>query len=383
MGTSAMVKLGCIATDPASALEFGALLANDGVRTWMGPVSHLPTAADAEALLSLLPPGSAVAEAVSACEALLSAGAARILLLSEAGFGDPSIGPVADALLRRLQSGFALVAPGFPSRGRSVYLGHLFMGTALAGEEPNLPRRLAAWADAPVGLLPFGMVEEGVGTIRREISRLAEAGRRYGVADSVTDIQLGAIAEGATALPLTVAGAGLGLVMPAALRRAGMLAEPVEKEWPAPRGAWAVLAATEARATLAQIGFARLHGPVRELDRVEDATDALEWAVPLLSDEHPVILAASPGLVRQGAGAEALAALAAALAERGVGRLLVAGEALFGPVLRALGHPVLRVGPEAAQATPWCIAEGTGLQLAFKPGGAGGRDILLRAFLPI
>ena len=378
-----MPRLGCIATDPAAALEFGALLGNEGVRTALVTDAPSATAHQAEAVLALLPEAAGVAEALAACEALLAAGAARILLLTGAGFDDARTGPLADALLRRLQAGFALAVPAFPSRARSTYLGHLFLGTGLAGGEPSLPRRLAGWADAPVGLIPFSMIEEGAGTVRREMARLTEAGRRYGLADAVTDAQLRTLAEAAASQAFVIGGAGLGLALPQALREAGILPAPAEEDWPAPRGGWAVVAATDARVTLAQIGFARLHGPVLDLGAARDAAAVLDEATSLLSEEHPVVIGATPDFARDPAAAPLLAEMAAELARRGMGRLLVAGEALFGPVLRGLGAPSVRVGPEAAQATPWCIAGEDGVQIAFKPGGAGGRDFLLRAFLPL
>ena len=149
---------------------------------------------------------------------------------------------------------------------------------------------------------------------------------------------------------------------------------------PAPRGAWAVIATSSARASLAQIGFARLHGPVLELETAADVSRALDRAVPLLSQEHPLVIVASPGLVEEAGGAEALAELSEALLAHGVARLMLAGEGLFGAVLERTGR-VLRPGPEIAPALAWCAVDGAAFHLAFKPGAAGGRDILLRAFL--
>jgi uncharacterized protein YgbK (DUF1537 family) len=368
------MRLGCIAADPAAALELGAALATGGLRTALLPAGWTGALPEAEAVVALLRPGAAVTDALAICEALLAGGAARILLLTDAGFNEAATGPMADALLRRLQAGFAPVMPAFPSRGRSVYLGHLFTGTALAAEEPSLPRRLSALAEAPVGLIPFPVVEAGAGEIRREMSRLAEAGRRLAVLDAVTDAHLLAAVEASSAQALLVGGAGLGAGLAAGLRTAPPRAEPV----PAPRGSWAVIAAASARPTLAQIGFARLHGPVLDLNSVGDLEGAMDRAVPLLSEEHPLVIAASPALVAE--AAPALGELARALMAHGVRRLLVAGEELFGPVLEARGR-ALQPGPEIAPALAWCDVEGAACQIAFKPGGAGGRDILLRAFL--
>ena len=376
-----MALLGGIAFDAPAALEAAALLANEGLRVALctNPEAALPD--QAEVVVLLVRGAAPVAEALAACETLLAAGAGPVLLITPAAFDDPAIGAAADALLRRLQAGFAPVLPGFPSRGRGTYLGHLFLGPALAPGEPNLPRRLAGQADAPVGLIPYRIVEEGAGAVRREMARLAEAGRRYAIADAVSDAHLRIVAEAATAQALLIGGAGLALGLAQAMRDAGRLPAAPAGDWPAPHGAWAVLAASSARPTLAQIGFARLHGPVLDLQSSADLAGAENWAVQHLSDEHPLVIAATPELAGDPELPAGMAALAGRLAAAGVGRLLVAGEALFAPMLRSAGG-VIRIGPEVAEATPWCVAPDTGLQLAFKPGQAGGRDILLRAFLP-
>ena len=56
-----------------------------------------------------------------------------------------NIGPVADALVRRLECGFALANPAFPTNGRTVYQGHLFVGSALLNDAAlkNLMSRAA------------------------------------------------------------------------------------------------------------------------------------------------------------------------------------------------------------------------------------------------
>ena len=42
---------------------------------------------------------------------------------------DGNIGPVADALVDALGCGFAIACPAFPANGRTVFQGHLFVGT--------------------------------------------------------------------------------------------------------------------------------------------------------------------------------------------------------------------------------------------------------------
>jgi uncharacterized protein YgbK (DUF1537 family) len=377
-----VARLGVIARDLAGAIEFGALLGRSGVETVVAiglPDVALP---DTEAVAVALatrdaPAGRVVAESLAACEALLAAGARQIVQLVDPGFEGEAIGPVADALLRRLQSGFTAIAPGAPYSGRSVYLGHLFIGTALAGGEPNLPRRLAAQTDAPVALIPFRIMEEGSAAIRREMSRLAEAGRRYAIVDSLTDEHLVALGEAAAAQALLVGGPGLALGLSGRPDQRVPLTKAGEER---PSGPGVVLAASGARATIAQLGLARLHCPTLDLGGATSVAEVLDWALPRLSEDVPLVIAAAPVRTDAPGMPEMLAALAEALVAQGVRRLLVAGEAASAAVVARLGIRQLRVGAEIDHGLPWCRVPETGLRLALKPGASGGRDMLLRAF---
>ncbi len=47
-----------------------------------------------------------------------------------------NIGPVADALLEETGARSAVVVPGFPDAGRTVFRGHLFVGTTRSTAAP-------------------------------------------------------------------------------------------------------------------------------------------------------------------------------------------------------------------------------------------------------
>ncbi|TPG59574.1 four-carbon acid sugar kinase family protein [Roseomonas nepalensis] len=359
-----MAQLGCLAESLAVALEVGAALSAEGMDTALvlgTPSAPLP---EAEAVVIVAP-----GDGIAACDALLAAGARQVLQAIAADFEPLATGRLADALLRRLQASFAPLAPSDPARGRSVYLGHLFLGASPAGGEANLPRRLSAGTEEPAGLIPFRVVEAGAGAIRAEMSRLAEWGRRYAVVDAITGEHLDALGEAARAQPLLIGGAGLAAAAARQLPRGGAIVSP-------PCGPGAVLSASPARETLSQAGLARLYAPTFDLRDAEGAAAALEWAAPRLSDDTPVVIAALPPAM------PALGALAQGLVARGVTRLLVAGEEACEAVVAALGPPVLRMGAEADPGIAWCAAEGGALHLLLKPGTAGARDLLLRAFAP-
>jgi uncharacterized protein YgbK (DUF1537 family) len=381
------------------------------------PTGPLP---EADAVIIALksrtaPVGEAVAQSLAACDALLAAGAKQIFWKYCSTFDSTdqgNIGPVADALLKRLGSGFALACPAFPTNGRTIYLGHLFVGNALLNEsgmenhpltpmtDANLVRVLGRQTDGAVGLVSFTTIEQGAAATRQAMMRLAEQGRRYAIMDAVTDQHLLAIGEAAAQHALITGGSGVAMGLPENFRRAGLLpARGDAASLPPMQGMAAVVAGSCSRATLGQIGLARDHVPVLELDALAtpDAAaltaQALEWVAGKLSADRPVVIAASAPpekvtalqakLGRDAAGAlieAAMAAIAEGLIARGVGRLVVAGGETSGAVVQRLGVTALRIGPEIDPGVPWTFAEPRGLHLALKSGNFGARDFFLKAF---
>ncbi|HEY4251042.1 MAG TPA: 3-oxo-tetronate kinase [Roseomonas sp.] len=412
--------LGCIADDFTGATDLANTLVKNGmsaVQVIGVPQGPLP---DADAVIIALksrtaPLRQAVGDSLAALEALLAAGARQIFFKYCSTFDstdEGNIGPVADALAVRLGTGFAIACPAFPTAGRTIFQGHLFVGAALLNEsgmenhpltpmrDSNLVRVLARQTEASVGLVPFGVVDQGAFAIRQAMTRLAESGRRYGVVDAITDEHLIAIGEAVAAHALVTGGSGVAMGLPGNFRRAGLLPDrPDAATLPPARGALAVLAGSCSRATLGQIGLARDHAPVLELDALETPDEtaltaqALAWAEGKLSEERPIIIAASAPpdrvaalqarLGRDAAGAlveHVLANVAEALVVRGVGRLMVAGGETSGAVVTRLGVTSLRIGPEIDPGVPWTYAEPNGIHLALKSGNFGARDFFLKAF---
>ncbi|MBR0648975.1 four-carbon acid sugar kinase family protein [Roseomonas terrae] len=412
--------LGCIADDFTGATDLANTLVKGGmsaVQVIGVPEDKLP---DADAVIIALkirtaPVADAVGQSLTACDALTAAGAKQLFWKYCSTFDstdEGNIGPVGDALLKRLGSGFAIACPAFPTNGRTIYLGHLFVGGALLSEsgmenhpltpmtDPNLVRVLSRQAEGGVGLVPFNTVEQGAAAIRREMTRLTESGRRWAIVDAVTDAHLMAIGEAVAPHALVTGGSGVAMGLPENFRRAGLLPARADADaLPAAKGAAAVVAGSCSRATLGQIGVARDHVPVLELDALATpdaaamAAQALAWVEGKLDAARPVVIAASATpdkvaalqakLGRDAAGAlveEAVATIAAGLVERGVGRMVVAGGETSGAVVTRLGVTSLRIGPEIDPGVPWTYANPTGLHLALKSGNFGARDFFLKAF---
>jgi uncharacterized protein YgbK (DUF1537 family) len=412
--------LGCIADDFTGATDLANTLVKGGmsaVQVIGVPDGPLP---EADAVIVALkirtaPAGDAVAQSLAACDALVAAGARQVFWKYCSTFDSTdagNIGPVGDALMKRLGSGFATACPAFPTNGRTIYLGHLFVGGALLNEsgmqdhpltpmtDANLVRVLSRQTAGGVGLVPFNTVAQGAAAIRSEMTRLVDAGRRWAIVDAVTDAHLMAIGEAVAPHALVTGGSGVAMGLPENFRRAGLLPERADADaLPPMRGLCAVVAGSCSRATLGQIGLARDHLPVLELDALTTpdaaalAAQALAWVEGRLAADRPVVIAASATpekvaalqarLGREAAGAlveDAVATIAEGLVARGVGRLVVAGGETSGAVVTRLGVTSLRIGPEIDPGVPWTYANPRAIHLALKSGNFGARDFFLKAF---
>jgi uncharacterized protein YgbK (DUF1537 family) len=351
----------------------------------------------------------AVGSALSAADFLLGAGAARLYFKYSSTFDSGprgNIGPVADALADRTASDLAVVCPAFPRLGRTVYQGHLFVGTQLLnraglGDHPLTPHLessvvalMAAQTRRGVGLLPLPVVREGPEAIAAGLATLRAAGSGYAVIDAVTDADLVAVAAACVTHRLLTGSAGIAfglaaLLGPAAGSRAGRI-------WVPPgSGPAAILSGSCSEATRRQVAaFARRGGAMLRLD--PDAlsshmvADAVDWAAARLRSE-PVLISSLRAdderpADRPGAAAAmeaALAGIARGIYDRGFRRFVVAGGETSGAVVAALGAGVLEVGPELSAGVSWMAGgEDRDLLLALKSGNFGDDELLLRAGQP-
>src|SRR6202044_4182001 len=100
------------------------------------------------------------------------------------------------ALGAKSRGGCALVTPAFPETGRTVYLGHLFVGLAPLNESPlkdhplnpmhdsNLVRVLQRQSKGSVGLIHLMTVEQGSEAVSRARAELTAQGYGTAVADA-------------------------------------------------------------------------------------------------------------------------------------------------------------------------------------------------------
>ena len=417
-----MSLLGCIADDFTGATDLASMLVRNGMRTVqvIGVPEPGEAVPDADAIVVALksrtiPAADAVRQSLAALAWLQTAGCRQFFFKYCSTFDstdDGNIGPVAEALIAALDCGFAIACPAFPANARTVYQGHLFVGTALLNEsgmqdhpltpmrDANLVRVLSRQAEGTVGLVPFATVAGGPEPIRDALTRLREQGRRFAIVDAVADAHLLSIGTAIAKHALITGGSGVAMGLPANFRALGLLSAGNPTALPSITGPAAVLAGSCSRATLLQIATARDHLPTLELDAlaVPDADalarQALDWAETALGEQPIVIAASAPPdrvaalqaqLGRDQAGAlveTAMATIAQGLVARGVRRMVVAGGETSGAVVSALGVRRLRIGAEIDPGVPWTVAESGGpdLLLALKSGNFGGPRFFQTAF---
>lgn len=414
------LRLGCIADDYTGASDLANTLSRNGLRTLQTigiPPADLDIGA-ADALVVALKSRSiaaadAVAQSLAAEAWLRRRGASHILFKVCSTFDSTdagNIGPVTNALRQACGAASVLVTPAFPETGRTVYQGHLFIKNVPLHESPmkdhplnpmrdsNLVRVLARQSgETAIGLVDFATVSAGLDAIVARQRALAAEGVQVAIVDAVLDRDLETIGQAAARSPLSVGASGLGLGLARALR-AQATGGVEDFSAHATGGLAACLVGSCSAASLEQIAKAEATMPVRRLNTEnllagpQEVADALAWAAAHLGD-GPVLIASSRGPEevaavqarhgREASGAaveQAMAQIAAGLAERGVKRFAVGGGETSGAIVDRLGLRAFEVGPEIAPGVPLLRSVGgTPMLMALKSGNFGGPEFFARA----
>lgn len=415
--------LGCIADDLTGATDLALTLTRGGLRTVQ--VTQIPESgsgldgydAVVVALKSrTIPAAEAVAMSLRSAEFLLRHGARQLFFKYCSTFDSTdagNIGPVADALMARVGADLAIACPAFPTNGRTIYQGNLFVGGVPLAEssmkdhpltpmrDSNLVRVLQRQTSRRVGLLAFETVAQGAAQIRARLAALAQSGCGYAVVDALTDEHLRDIGSAVADARLITGGSGVALGLPASFQRAGLTqAKPAPRTMKANAGRAAILAGSCSEATRTQIRAAITAGvPARQLDPFDLAgnriapADVVSWAKDQPSDKPALVYSsAEPEAVarvqaelgREQAGhlvEDFLARLATGLVASGFDRLIVAGGETSGAVVGALKIATLEIGPEIDPGVPWTRAlDGPQIVLALKSGNFGSPEFFLKAW---
>jgi len=412
--------LGAIADDFTGATDLAGLLARSGARVSLriGVPQSPPTDPAPFEVIALkirtAPVATAQAEALAALDWLRSAGAARFFWKYCSTFDSTpqgNIGPVAETLMGALGARQTVYCPAFPENGRSVYMGHLFVGRTLLAESPmrdhpltpmrdsNLVRLLAPQVTGAVGLIDRLCVARGADAVRAELRNLAHDGVAHVIVDAVADADLTTIASACRDHALMTGGSALAMPLPALLRKGGMLTDTVSP-LPAPdlppgaivlSGSCSDMSNRQVAAYLAQ-GRPGLR--LDPLNLAQHGADAVfDWLKKQDLAQAPLIYATSqPDAVRAAQAAlgasqageiieQTLAACASMAFDMGARRVVVAGGETSGAVTQALGVTRLDIGPEIAPGVPWCYCDigGHRAALTLKSGNFGTENFFVDA----
>ncbi|MGV8936693.1 MAG: 3-oxo-tetronate kinase [Allorhizobium sp.] len=415
--------LGAIADDLTGATDLALTLSREGMRTVQ--VVGVPPVGfdygDAEAVVIALksrtiPAAQAVEMSLQALDRLQQAGAEQIIFKYCSTFDstpEGNIGPVTEALLASLGQDLTIVCPAFPTNGRTIYRGHLFVGDMPLSASPmkdhpltpmtdsSLVRLMQAQTTLPVGLINLDTVTRGPQAIRDAFAKATVSGTKVLVVDAISDDDLRSIGVAVSDMELITGGSGIAIGLPENFRNQRKLGpRKADSGFDAPAGRAIILAGSCSKATRGQIQAAIEAGtPTLKIDPVAigagtlTPAQAIEWAdqitgaVPLIysSADPDIVRAAQDKFGRDRAGElveHFLGAVATALRDKGFTRFLVAGGETSGAVVGALGVSALFIGPEIDPGVPWTrsLGDAKPVALALKSGNFGAEDFFSKAW---
>ncbi len=414
--------LGVIADDFTGASDIANTLAKGlpgqgGLRTaqFLG-VPKEPAPDDVEAGVVALksrsiPAADAVRKSLEALRWLQAQGCRQIVFKYCSTFDstpEGNIGQVGEALANALGVKGVVACPAFPTVGRTVYQGHLFVFDRLLNEsglqnhplnpmtDPDLRRWLGRQTAAKVGLAPLATVRKGPDALAEGLGAAASDGQTLVIVDAVSDEDLLTIGKAACDSVLITGGSGIALGLPANFIAAGLAKGAVNAEVGI-EGREAILAGSCSGATRRQVEIHAQSHPTLAIDvasvmRGETTADALVAFIEGNEGRSPLVYSGGPpeevSALQARYGREHLAekldalfaATATTLIDRGTRRLVVAGGETSGAVVSALDLGALTIGREIDPGVPTLYSHGPApIALALKSGNFGAADFFEKA----
>lgn len=416
--------LGVIADDFTGASDIGNTLAKGlpgrgGLQTaqFLGvPPKDAPPGVEAGvvALKSRSTPAAqAVAQSLDALRWLKAQGCRQFIFKYCSTFDSTpqgNIGPVGEALANELGVTGVVACPAFPTVGRTVYQGHLFVNDQLLNEsglenhpinpmsDANIRRWLVRQSKGSVGLVTMDTVSQGPQETRLALNAAAQRDETLVIVDAVSDQDLLTIGKAVADAPLLTGGSGIALGLAENFFEKG-LARPSKTPGATPftKGAEAILAGSCSGATRAQLNVHQSNHPVLAIDVTSVMTGKLEAQAVvdfLLAHTGSAPLAYSSGTpeevnaLQSRFGAENVSSAldeffgrtAQLLVSNDVKRLVVAGGETSGAVVSALDLGALQVGAEIDPGVPILYTTGhEPITLALKSGNFGAPDFFAKA----
>jgi 3-dehydrotetronate 4-kinase len=414
--------LGCIADDFTGATDLASNLVRSGMRvvqTIGVPTAPLNEEADAVVIAlktRTISSAQAISESLAALNWLKSHHAEQIYFKYCSTFdstAEGNIGPVTEALMDALDVPLTIATPAFPENGRTVYQGHLFVGSGLLSDsgmkdhpltpmrDSNLVRVMQAQTKRRVGLVAWEVVSQGTAAIQARLAALQTEGVGVAIVDALNHADLMALGAAVCGMSLVTAGSGVAIGLP---QNFGIQPSNQAAALPPKQGRCAIVSGSCSQATNAQVAHFLAQGgagfaidPMALAQGQNLVEKALIWAQSQDAAKPVLIYAtAEPtdvrlaqdqlGATRAGEMVEdALSSIARGLIEQGVGQLIVAGGETSGACVKALAIEQLRIGVAIAPGVPWCYAacayaQSGHLHITLKSGNFGAVDFFSQAF---
>ncbi len=357
----------------------------------------------------------AVAESLAALEWLLEQGCQQIIFKYCSTFDSTSegnIGPVGQALASAMNARGVVVCPAFPTVGRTVYQGHLFVFDKLLNEsgmqnhpltpmtDPDIRRVLAGQTEWGVGHIAQDVVNQGSKAVQEALSEQAASDTMFTVVDATSDQDLLTIGDALVDAPLVTGGSGIALGLPRNFIRKGA-AKGTATAMAPQSGPDAILAGSCSGATRGQVELHSAAHPSFAIDvpkvmAGEITSETLVAFVQEHAGQAPLVYSSgTPAAVKeiqakfgQETVAHTLDALFADTAKHliagGYRKIVVAGGETSGAVAQAvadaLDSPAMQIGPEIDPGVPVLIlGEDQPVLLALKSGNFGAPNFFEKA----
>lgn len=396
--------LGCIGDDFTGSSDIGNTLSKAGMRvTQYNGVPLEDADPDVEAgVISLksrsIPVDDAVSQSLAAARWLLRQGCEQLYFKYCSTFDSTpqgNIGPVSGALAQLVGEDKIIMCPAFPDTGRTVYQGHLFVDDVPLSESgmkdhpltPMTNSDLRQWLALQTGWqvehLRLQDIHKGTDHVSAQIARFSKS---MIIADTVANEDFRTIAAAVADRKLITGASGLARNLPDNYRMGGKLGSSTTP-WQGADGHAALLCGSCSSMSRRQVAHYSKHGPSKSItafDIIEGNITAPAIAEWIMQQAEPPLVYSSGdpeqvqkaqnelGQERAAAAIEGFfGALAVALTEQGLQKIVSAGGETSGAIVTALDIKSMSIGPEIAPGVPALKVDGTDLMIVLKSGNFG------------
>ena len=418
------MKLGIIGDDFTGSSDIANNLKKSGMQVSMyaGIPTLLPSEIKKEttdaAVIALktrtIPIEEAIPESLKALAWLKDCGCEQFIFKYCSTFDSTkkgNIGPVADAIMKELNTDFTIACPSFPDAGRTVYFGHMFVNGKPLNESgmenhpltPMTDHNLVRWLNYQtkdnVGLIDFQTISKGANSIKERIQTLKTDGYKYAIVDTIKNDDFEIICNGVKDLPFLTGGSGIALGLPKIYKDRGLLSAS-NFEIPKNNSNAIILSGSCSVATINQINIYKENNPSLyvspdEVINNEDLVEKVFSWIKVNETLSPLIYSSSDTKTvtekQKQYGQEILAnkienffeLLSKKLVKDNFGTFISAGGETSGAVIKGLGVQELKIGEEISHGVPALWSPHSNgkkpISVTLKSGNFGQTDFFERA----